>query len=108
MTDSLPPPLPPPPPKPPQRPLALPLVLAFVPAVLVLLAFSLNLPKGQLAMFCIPAAIVSLACCAFSSIMLFKRNTPMALVFGVLLAMMNVVISLGLGCASFLADANFH
>jgi len=99
---------PPPLPKPPHRPLALALVLAFMPSVIALLLFSLKLSNSQLAASCGPAAAVSLVCCAASSIMLFKRNTTAALVFGVLLCLLNVVISLGLGCAALLSNTSFH
>lgn len=103
---SEPPPLPPPPP--PRQPLALPLVLAFVPSVLALLVITLSPSKSHLAAACVPAAVVSVACCAVSSIMLFKRNTTATLVFGVLLAMLNMLIPLSMGCAALIADANSH
>jgi len=100
--------VPPPLPKPPPGPIGLPLMLAFTPSVIALLLFSLNLPEKTLAAVCVPAVLLSLGCCAVSSVMLFKRNTTATLVFGVLLAMLNVVISLGLGCAVLAGQINLH
>ena len=101
-----PPPLPPSPPT--KKPITLPLVLAFVPSAMVLLVLTLHLPKSQMVACCVPAALVSIACCVISSIMLFKRNTSAAIVFGILLGMLNLVISAGLGCAALLSDLNVH
>jgi len=99
---------PPPLPKPPHKSIALPLVLAFMPAALILGLVSFNPPPGHIQAFCLPAALLSLGCCATSSIMLFKRNTTAALIFGILLALLNVVISLGLGCLALVGDMNYH
>jgi hypothetical protein len=104
MTDSAPPPLP----EPPRRSLLLPLVLAFTPAVLVLVGTAINPGKGQFVIVCLPAAILSLGCCIASSIILFKRRTAAAVVFGILLALVNVAISLGLGCLALIGDMNLH
>ena len=95
---------PPLPPKPPQKPIALAVVLAFVPSAIALLLLSINVPKHQIVTCCVPAAFVAIACCVASSIMLFKRKTAAAIVFGVLLALLNVAITLGLGCAALFAD----
>jgi hypothetical protein len=100
-----------PPPLPPKKPLTLPVILAFVPAALALLLASLSaLPKAQMTPCCILATIISIGCCAISSAMLIKRNTTATLVFGILLGMLNLVISAGLGCAAMLSDfgGNMH
>jgi len=97
-----------PPPLPPKKPLTLPVVLAFVPSALALLLFGLTPPKSALVPCCIVAAGISIICCTISSAMLFKRNTAAAIVFGVLLGMLNLVVSAGLGCAAMLNDINVH
>lgn len=86
----------------------LPLVLAFVPSAIMLSLLTFNPSKDQMAACCVPAAVVSIGCCAFSSIMLFKRNTTAAIVFGVLLGMLNLALTAGLGCAALLSDFNVH
>ncbi|MEP6669495.1 MAG: hypothetical protein ABJF10_10105 [Chthoniobacter sp.] len=93
-----------PPPLPPKKPLALPVIMAFVPSALALLLFSFTIPKAQLTQLCIAAAVVSVICCAVSSIMLFKRNTTAAIIFGILLALLNLAVSAGLGCAALLVQ----
>ena len=97
-----------PPPLPPKKSLTLPVVLAFVPSVLVLLMFTLNLSNSQLAACCLPAVLVSLACCFTSSFMLIRRNTSGGVAFGILLGLLNLVISAGIGCAALLTGANLH
>jgi hypothetical protein len=99
---------PPPLPQPPPRRLALALILAFVPATIVLLLLSLNLPGNKLAVVCLPAALVSVGCCVWSSFLLFRRSTTVTLVVGVFLAIMNAFITLGLGCAALLGNLNGH
>ena len=99
-------PPPPLPPKPPRKSIALPLVLAFVPAALILLFVMVNPPSGHLAAFAVPATLISLASCVTSSVMLFKRRTTAALIFGILLVLLNAAISLGLGCIALLGDMN--
>ena len=99
---------PPPLPEPPRKPIALPLILAFVPAALSLVIFGLNLDKHQMAAFCVPAAIVSLGCCFASSFLLFRRKTSAAIVTGILFILLNLVVTIGLGCAPILADLNTH
>jgi hypothetical protein len=88
--------------------LALPLLLAFTPAAIVLLLLSIQPADKSLAAFCVPAAIVSIACCAISSVMLFRRKTTQAIVGGVLLCLLNVAITAGLGCAALLAGISVH
>lgn len=89
-----------PPPLPTKKSLTLPVVLAFVPSIVVLLMLTLNLPKAQFAACCLLAILISLTCCFASSFMLIRRNTSAGLVFGILLGLLNLAISAGLGCAS--------
>jgi hypothetical protein len=99
---------PPLPPQAPKKPIALPLVLAFVPSAIVLLLLTFKPSMNHMVACCVPAALVSTACLVISSVMLIKRNTSAAIVFGVLLGMLNLVISGGLGCAALLSDFNGH
>jgi len=99
---------PPPLPQPPPRRLALALILAFTPATIALLLIGLKLPDKQLAIACLPAALVSIGCCVGSSFLLFRRSTTVTLVMGILLAMMNAFITLGLGCAALLGNLTGH
>jgi len=100
---------PPPLPKPPPNRLVLALILAFVPAMIVLLLVTLQLPEKQLSVVCVPAALVSVGCCVASSFLLFRRSTTTTLVVGVLLAVLNALITLGLGCAALLGNlTNMH
>jgi hypothetical protein len=105
MNDSLPPPLPNPPPR---RPIVLPLILAFLPSVFILVLAAMDNAGIKVATYCIIAAILGLGCCIASSIMLFRRNTAVAIVFGILFALLNLAISAFLGCASLFANGNFH
>ena len=98
MSDSLPPPLP----KPPHRPIVLPLILAFLPSVFFLVLLAMQNAHIKIATYCVIAAILGLVCCTASSVMLFRRNTPVAIVFGVVFLLLNLVISGFLGCASLL------
>ncbi|HSI13471.1 MAG TPA: hypothetical protein VK961_15615 [Chthoniobacter sp.] len=97
-----------PPPLPPKRPLTVAVILAFTPAALGLALAALPIPKAQLSACCIVAAILALVCCAFSSVLLFRRNTSTAIVFGILLALLNLAIVGGLGCAALLSNINVH
>jgi multidrug transporter EmrE-like cation transporter len=99
---------PPPLPKPPRRLLPLALVLAFCPAAFCLILVRMQISGVRVGIYCAVAAVLGVVCCTVSSIILFKRHTTTAIVFGVLLAIVNVVISLFLGCASLLADSNPH
>jgi len=56
---------------------------------------------------CVIATVVSLVCCFLASFLLIRRNTSAALVFGILLGLVNLLISAGLGCAALLSD-NVH
>jgi hypothetical protein len=90
------------------KPIALPLILAFVPAGLVLVIIGMNPDKHQMAAFCIPAAVVSIGCCFASSFMLFSRKTTAAIVTGILFVLLNLAITIGLGCAPILANLDFR
>lgn len=97
-----------PPPLPPKKPLATALILAFAPSILALFLAMINPPKEKLVPCLIFAAIVSLVCCGASSFMLIRRNTSAAIVFGILLGLLNLLISAGLGCVALLSDINVH
>ncbi|HEY3900376.1 MAG TPA: hypothetical protein VGM54_17335 [Chthoniobacter sp.] len=86
----------------------LPLILAFLPSAFFLILVAMEKAGIKVAIYCLIAAVLGLACCIASSVMLFRRNTPLAIVFGVLFALLNLVISGFLGCASLLADNKFH
>jgi len=97
-----------PPPLPPPKPLTLPVILAFVPSALALLLFSLTIPKAHLIPYCIIAAGISIVCCVVSSVMLIKRSTTAAIIFGILLGLLNLALSAGLGCAAMLSSFDGH
>ena len=93
-------------PEPTRKPIALPLILAFVPSVLALVIIGISPDKHQTAAFCVPAAVVSFGCCFAFSFMLFRRKTAAAIVTGILFILLNLVVTIGLGCAPILADLN--
>jgi hypothetical protein len=81
------------------------LLLAFVPSVLLiaLLAFagSSNPPAILLALSC----VTSLTCCFVSAFLLFRRNTVLAILFGILF--LNGAFSFFFGCATILTGMKF-
>jgi hypothetical protein len=93
---------------PPRKPIALPLILAFVPSVLALVIAMIGPNKHEMAAFCVPAAIVSVGCCFASSFMLFRRKTRAAIVTGILFILLNLAVTIGLGCAPVLANLDFR
>jgi hypothetical protein len=95
---------PPPLPEPPRKPIALPLTLAFVPSVLALVIAMIGPNKHEIAAFCVPACVVSVGCCFASSFMLFRRKTRAAIVAGILFILLNLAVTIGLGCAPMLAN----
>jgi hypothetical protein len=99
---------PPPLPKPPRNLLPLAAVLAFLPSAFFLILVMLQQSKVRVGVYCIVGCVLGLACCLASSIILFQRKTALAVVFGVLLAIFNIVLSVFLGCAALIADANIH
>jgi hypothetical protein len=80
----------------------LPSVLAFVPSALALLLVGLPIPKAQMTPCLLVATMISIGCCILSSAMLIKRNTTLAVVFAILLGLLNLAICAGLGCASMI------
>jgi hypothetical protein len=83
------------------------LLVAFVPSVM-LVSFATyssgsNPPSVLCALFC----LVSLGCCFGSSLLLFRRKTGLAILFGVLFLMLNGVISFFFGCATILTGMKF-
>jgi len=104
MTDPLPPPLP----KAPRDLLVPAVILGLTPSVLAILVVMIGISGINVLPCCAVAAILSLGCCTASSILIFKRNTTTAIVFGVLLAMVNVFIAIGFGCTSLLGNLTGH
>ncbi|MDR3405248.1 MAG: hypothetical protein P4L99_22325 [Chthoniobacter sp.] len=96
-------------PLPPKKPVTLPVILAFVPSALGLaLLGGANALKDQMSPLCIAAAVISIVCCAVSSTMLIKHNTTGAIVSGILIALLNLAITAGLGCAALLTNIGGH
>jgi glucan phosphoethanolaminetransferase (alkaline phosphatase superfamily) len=86
---------------------ALALSLAFLPSVmfLALLTFVLNgNPGGGLLLL---ACLVSAVCCFASSIMLFRRNTSLAVCAGIIFLILNAIVSFLFGCGAFLSGMKF-
>lgn len=85
--------------------LALP--LAFVPSVLLLMLFTLfgrgNPPATLYFVFC----GISIVCCFVSAFLLFRRNTTLTILFGLLFLLLNGAISFFFGCAAILTGAKF-
>ena len=94
-----------PPPLPPKKPVALPVILAFVPSALGLaLIGGANALKDQIGPLCIGAAVISIVCCAVSSTMIIRHNTTWAIVSGIFIALLNLAIIAGLGCAALVTN----
>ncbi|EDY20353.1 hypothetical protein CfE428DRAFT_2277 [Chthoniobacter flavus Ellin428] len=97
-----------PPPLPPKKPLAPAVILAFVPSVLALSLAAIQPSKEKLVACCVIAAMVSIVCCGAASFLLIRRNTTTTIVVGILLGLLNLLISAGLGCAALLSNINVH
>ena len=86
----------------PKSPL-LALVLAFTPSV-VFLAFITFIRNGvapvSLKPILFAIAGLSLGCCIASSTMLLKRRTPLSIIGGLVLLVLNTLIVLFLGCTA--------
>jgi hypothetical protein len=86
---------------------ALALPLAFVPSVLLLILFTFfgsgNPPAILFFAFC----GVSVVCCFGSAILLFRRNTVLAILFGILFLLLNGAISFFFGCVAVLSGTKF-
>jgi O-antigen/teichoic acid export membrane protein len=90
--------------------LALP--LAFLPSVLLIGGISVlstNLVPQffQSAVVLGILCIVCIACCFTASILMFRRKTVVAVVFGILFLLLNAAISFFFGCATVLTGAKF-
>jgi len=84
------------------------LALAFLPSVM-LLGFYPFVRDGQVqALPLVVACLISIGCCFASAIMLFRRNTGLALAAGVLFLLLNMVISFLFGCGVVLTTAFSH
>ena len=77
------------------------LFLAFVPSALIL--FIIQLRVGDDRGFLGIAFVLSVICCFASSFMLFRRGTVWSIVFGVIFLLLNLLISVFLGCVSLIA-----
>jgi len=97
-----------PPPLPSKQPITLAVIFAFLPAAIGLAVATLPVPKEQFPPTCVIGAIMALICCATSSVLLFRRNTTVAVVFGILLGLLNLMIVGGIGCAAMLSNFNVH
>jgi hypothetical protein len=97
-----------PPPLPPKKSLTAIVLLAFLPSAAALSFATTHIHKTQQMPSFILGAVVSLICGITASVMLFKRGTTGAIVFGILIGLVNLVISAGFGCAAMLSDINVH
>ena len=96
-----------PPPIPPRKSLVPAILLAFSPTLTVLAVATIQPSRDHMMVACLIAAILSLVSCFLSSFLLIRRDTSGAIIFGVLLDLLNLLISAGLGCAALLS-ANAH
>ena len=85
--------------------LALP--LALMPSVLLLILFTFFGRGNPPAILFFALCGVSIVCCFASAILLFRRNTLLAILFGVLFLLLNGAISFFFGCAAILSVMKF-
>ena len=88
--------------------LALP--LAFLPSVLLIGGLSVFATNQAPQVFQTPVflgilCVVCIACCFTASILMFRRKTALAIVFGILFLLLNAAISFFFGCAAVLSQA---
>lgn len=77
------------------------LLIGFVPSVILMVASSLADYSALLARIVfILACVGGMACCFFASRSLFKRKTSLAIAGGVVLLVLNVLVSMFAGCAA--------
>lgn len=86
------------------------LPLAFLPSVLLLGGLSVLATNQAPQVFQSPVflgvlCVVSIACCFTASILMFRRKTVLAIVFGILFLLLNAAISFFFGCAAVLSQA---
>ena len=97
-----------PPPLSSKKPLWPGVILAFVPTTLALLLLIIRPAGKNLAICCVVAAVLSIICCFLSSFLLIRRDVPAALVLGILLFVLNLFMSAGLGCAALSSSNDMH
>jgi hypothetical protein len=90
--------------------LALP--LAFLPSVLLIGGLSVFATNQAPQVFQTPVflgilCVVCIVCCFTASILMFRRKTALAIVFGILFLLLNAAISFFFGCATILTGAKF-
>jgi len=102
--NSAPPQFPPDKPPTPKKSPALALILGFLPSVLLLGIFAwFSRPAADGKLEAVPlliALVVSVGCCFSSAILLFSRNTGLAIAAGVIFLLLNGAISLVFGCGA--------
>lgn len=77
--------------------------MGFAPSAVVLLAFTMgvyDLPDPSRRVLLVSILLGSIACCFFCARVLFRRKTSVSVAGGVLLLLLNSLISLFLGCAT--------
>lgn len=81
--------------------------LALMPSILLLILFTFfgrgNPPAILFFTFC----GISIVCCFASAFLLFRRNTILAIIFGILFLLLNGAISFFFGCAAIFSGMNF-
>ena len=90
--------------------LALP--LAFLPSVLLIGGLSVLATNQAPQVFQSPVflgiiCVVCIACCFTASILMFRRKTVLAIMFGILFLLLNAAISFFFGCATILTQVKF-
>jgi len=90
--------------------LALP--LAFLPSVLLIGAMSVFATNQNPQIFQSPIFLgglcaVCIVCCFAASVLMFRRKTALAVVFGILFLLLNAAISFFFGCATVLTQMKF-
>jgi CHASE2 domain-containing sensor protein len=90
--------------------LALP--VAFLPSVFLLGGLSVLATNQAPQIFQSPVFLglvcaVCIACCFTASILMFRRKTILAVVFGILFLLLNAAISFFFGCATILTQVKF-
>jgi len=97
-----------PPPLPKKKSPAPAMILAFVPSVLLLavLSFSSAVAAPSAPLLFLVCG-VSVVCCFVSSALLFRRNTTLAILCGIIFVVLNAGISIFLGCVALLSGMRF-
>jgi hypothetical protein len=74
--------------------------LALVPSIILLALLTFFNRSSPPAAFIFVLCGICAVCCFSSSIMLFRQNTAMAILFGILFLLLNGLISLFFGCVA--------